>query len=251
MSGNPGNPKARSQTMGEQMLDISSIRIDGDTQPRLAIDQVVVSEYAQALEAGAEFPPVEVVSDGAAHWLVDGFHRYYAHRKQGRSQIRAQVTIGLLEEAQWMSLTANKTHGLRRTNQDKTKAVIKALAMRPELSDRSLAEHVGVSTPMVSKYRASMGATVKNLQSGLRSGRDGRTIQTARIGKAARRGGKPAISSKAFIPIREHSKPIPMTALSLPHDPVMGARTLIELFTPDYLRALVAHLTEHLKGVDT
>ena len=63
--------------MNEQMLDIAKIRIDGDTQPRLAIDQVVVAEYADLLESGTEFPPVQVVSDGAVHWLVDGFDRPY------------------------------------------------------------------------------------------------------------------------------------------------------------------------------
>jgi len=242
--------------MGEQMLDIAKIRIDGDTQPRLAIDQMIVSEYAEALEAGAEFPPVQVVSDGAAHWLVDGFHRYYAHRKLGRTQIKAEVTTGLLEEAQWLSLMSNKAHGLRRTNQDKAKAVIKALKMKPEMSDNAIAEHVGVSQPTVSKYRASI-EEARKLREGTQAAKVGgnKTYNPpTRVGRdgrkcVARPGGKPTISPKAFTPIRESTRPTPMTALSLPHDPVMGARTLIELFKADYLRTLVAHLTEHLKGI--
>jgi len=40
-----------------------------------------------------------------------------------------------------------------------------------------------------------------------------------------------------------------MRALNMPQDPVMGARTLIELFDATYLRALVAFLTKHLEGV--
>jgi len=240
--------------MSEQMLDISKIRIDGDTQPRLAIDQGVVAEYVGLLEAGAEFPPVQVVSDGAAHWLVDGFHRYFAHRKLERKQIKAEVTTGVLSEAQWLSLGANKAHGLRRTNNDKAKAVIKALKMKPELTDRVIADHVGVDHVTVGKYRESID-NARRLrenkgppstppvgeihQQPSRIGRGGR-----KYNPAARRG-----ASKAFTPIRESTKPTPMTALSMPHDPVMGARTLIELFKPDYLRALVAHLTEHLKGV--
>jgi hypothetical protein len=242
--------------MSEQMLDIAKIRIDGDTQPRMAIDQGVVAEYAGLLESGTDFPPVQVVSDGAVHWLVDGFHRYFAHRKLGRKQIKAEVTAGLQEEAQWLSLSANKAHGLRRTNNDKAKAVIKALKMRPQLSDNAISEHVGVSQPTVSKYRTSIedarklregtpGAKTggnKSYNPPTRIGRDGRKC-------AARPGGKATISPNAFTPIRESTRPAPMTALSMPHDPVMGARTLIELFKPDYLRALVAHLSEHLKGV--
>jgi hypothetical protein len=40
-----------------------------------------------------------------------------------------------------------------------------------------------------------------------------------------------------------------MRALNMPRDPVMGARTLIELFDATYLRALVVFLTKHLEGV--
>lgn len=240
--------------MSEQMLDIAKIKIDGDTQPRMAIDQGVVAEYADLLESGTEFPPVQVVSDGAVFWLVDGFHRYFAHRQLGRKQIKAEVTTGLQEEAQWLSLSANKAHGLRRTNNDKAKAVIKALKMKPGDTDGAIAEHIGVSQAMVSKYRRSIEDARKlreqkgspshsSVQNGFelptRTGKDGK-----KYNPAARRG-----ASKAFTPIRESTKPAPMTALSMPHDPVMGARTLIELFKPDYLRALVAYLSEHLKGV--
>ena len=42
-----------------------------------------------------------------------------------------------------------------------------------------------------------------------------------------------------------------MTALDMPHDPVMGARTLIGLFDADYLRALTTFLTKHLEGADS
>ena len=146
--------------MSERMLDMSALRVDGDTQPRAAIDPGVVAEYAEALDAGAEFPPVEVVGDGATHWLVDGFHRFYAHRRLGRKQIRAVVSTGMLEDARWRSLGANKTHGLRSTNADKAKAVRKALKLRAELSDRAIAEHVGVSNDMVGRYRAALEGQV-------------------------------------------------------------------------------------------
>ena len=46
--------------------------------------------------------------------------------------------------------------------------------------------------------------------------------------------------------------PLPkMTALSMPHDPVMGARTLIEVFDADYLRSLVGEISNHLKGLSS
>lgn len=244
--------------MNEQLLDMSALRVDGDTQPRAAIDPGVVAEYAEALEAGAEFPPVEVVCDGATYWLVDGFHRFYAHRRLKRKQIRAVVTTGELKDARWKSLGANKTHGLRRTNADKAKAVQKALKLRADLSDRAIAEHVGVSKEMVRRYRETIERQVAQYATSnspnaprqnvtTRVGRDGKRYPSRQPAQRRPRG-KVRISRKAFKPVRTGSKPLPMTALNMPHDPVMGARTLIDLFDAEYLRALVAFLDKHLEG---
>jgi hypothetical protein len=49
-----------------------------------------------------------------------------------------------------------------------------------KLSDRQIAEHVGVAPTTVGKHRKEL--TVKDLQSDTRTGRDGRTINTANIG---------------------------------------------------------------------
>lgn len=235
--------------MSEQLLDLSVVRIDGDTQPRTAINLGIVQEYAEAMQAGAEFPAVTVVHDGATYWLVDGFHRFFAHRRLGRQQIKAEVVTGELKDARWLSVAANKTHGLRRTNEDKAKAVIRALKLRPDLGDRAIAEHVGVNDKTVCRYREIVdqkrgqksGAEIPHLP--LRVGRDGKCYPATR--STAR------IASKAFKPVRTGSTPARMTALSLPHDPIMGARTLIELFDADYLRALVTFLTKHLEGAAT
>lgn len=236
--------------MSEQILEMSVVRIDGDTQPRTAINPGIVQEYAEAMEAGVQFPPVTIVHDGAAHWLVDGFHRFFAHRRLNRQQIKAEVITGELAEARWLSLAANKAHGVRRSNEDKAKAVARALRMRPDLSDMAIASHVGVSNRMVGNHRAALDATLKNSKSPVsqtptRVGRDGRAMNTSKIGRRARRGG---IAKNAFQPVRGHSNPQPMRALNMPQDPVMGARTLIELFDATYLRALVVFLTKHLEG---
>lgn len=39
-------------------LNVGDIRIDGGTQPRTEIDDALVSEYAEAMADGVEFPPV-------------------------------------------------------------------------------------------------------------------------------------------------------------------------------------------------
>src|SRR5579872_288056 len=102
-----------------------------------------VQEYAEAMDAGAKFPDGEAVFDGTAYWLWDGFHRYHAEKKRGSKKMSLNVRNGTVEDARWLALGTNKTHGLRRTNEDKRRAVEAALKQRPQLSDRAIADHCG------------------------------------------------------------------------------------------------------------
>jgi hypothetical protein len=166
-------------------LPISSIRLDGGTQPRATINSQTVSDYMNDMASGAEFPPVDVFYDGRTHWLADGFHRINAAEKAGRDDIACEVHQGTQQDAQWYSFGVNKGNGLRRTNHDKQRAVKSAL-QHPGgagLSDGQIAVHVGVSDQMVRNYRRQIDATPKVLKSTKRKGRDGRTINVAKIGK--------------------------------------------------------------------
>lgn len=136
-------------------LNLNVIRIDGGTQSRVEIDTDVVADYAEAVKVGIEFPPITVYNDGADYWLADGFHRFHAHKQAGKASIAAEVMTGTAREAILHSLGANGTHGLRRTNADKRKAVLTLLADPEwmEWSDRKIAEVCGVSNTFVSNLR--------------------------------------------------------------------------------------------------
>lgn len=136
-----------------QDLKIADIRLDGNTQARVAIHQTTVDEYAEVLTAGGELPPVVVFFDGAAHWLADGFHRVHANRSIGAVTVRADVRDGTAREAQMHAYGANQAHGLRRTNDDKRMAVAGMLELAPDWSDRAIANHVGVAHTMVAAVR--------------------------------------------------------------------------------------------------
>jgi ParB-like chromosome segregation protein Spo0J len=66
-----------------------------------------------------EYSPVTIFFDGKEYWLADGFHRYHATRKLGKSSIKCRITNGLLREAILYSKIANNLHGLQPTLQDK------------------------------------------------------------------------------------------------------------------------------------
>jgi hypothetical protein len=172
-------------------LPLAAIRLDGGTQPRVRIDEEIVREYAERMKAGDRFPPVQVCFDGTDHWLSDGFHRVKAAGEAGLKSIQAEVWEGTRDDAFWMSLAANKDHGLRRSNEDKARAVKAALVARPRMSDRQIADHVGVHFDTVAKYRAELKAAGTIGNSDSRTGRDGRTINTANIGRAAGEKAEP------------------------------------------------------------
>lgn len=143
-----------------QTIKLSLIRIDGGTQPRAALNEAVVAEYAEALTADISLPPVAVFFDGSAHWLADGFHRYHAHRKAGLQSIPADVHAGTKRDAVLYSVGANSSHGLRRSNEDKRRAVLTLLADDEwkTWSDRTIALACGVSVSFVGAVRSPVVA---------------------------------------------------------------------------------------------
>lgn len=173
-------------------LSNDQIQIDGGTQARVKIDETVVEEYAELRREGVELPPVEACFDGSHYWMFDGFHRYLANLRAGFGTITCVVSHGTKEDAQWLAFSANREHGLRRSNADKRKATMMAL-QHPngsEMSDNALAEHVGVSPRFVSKMRQELIPTTHRAQSNERVGRDGRKINTSSIGKSTAHGAQ-------------------------------------------------------------
>ena len=165
-------------------VETGRVRLDGGTQVRvdLYVDDVVQS-YADAIEAGEELPPIDVVDDGDNLWLVDGYHRHAAHLRLRRAVISARVTRGTREDAQWLAAAANADHGLRRTNADKRAAVRLALAnpRAAKLSISQIAKHCRVSRQLAEDVALGILAEQARGEPDLRLGADGRW-RPARIG---------------------------------------------------------------------
>lgn len=139
-------------------LDPDFIRIDGGTQPRTEISQEVVDDYLQRMREGDCFPPVIVFFDGIDHWLADGFHRYHAAKQDIGRFVSAEVRKGTRRDAVLYSVGANVTHGLRRTNTDKRKAVETLLKDEEwsTWSDREIARRCYVDHKTVGSIRAEL-----------------------------------------------------------------------------------------------
>lgn len=102
-----------------------------------------------------------------------------------QTTIDADVHQGTLQDAQWYSYSANRTNSLLRTSKDKARAV-KAALSHPRsagMSDEAIADHVGVHRQTVLHFRHSLVDFRQVNASVQRTGKDGRTINTANIGK--------------------------------------------------------------------
>jgi len=173
-----------------QPLQINAIRLDGGTQPRAVLDFDAVEDYAEAMGAGAKFPPVTVFYDGSEYWLADGFHRVKAAYAAGFDTINCELHQGTLEDAQWYSFSANRANGLRRTNTDKQRAVKSALVhvKSRELSDHQIARHVGIDVKTVGNWRERLSMEIPQIAARTVT-RAGTTYQqdTTKIGKRKRK----------------------------------------------------------------
>lgn len=239
-------------TTETQTLRLDQIRIDGGTQPRVAIDEQVVADYAEHYRNGVDLTPIIVFLDGATYWLADGFHRYWAIRKIDRDAIQAVVHQGTQRDAILHSVGANADHGLRRTAADKRKAVLTMLEDKEWSAwpHTDIAKACGVSREYVCRLAGSMSASCDRSQDEVREvSRAGRKYRqhTARIGHSGIRSQSHEVDHPKMNPIRQSRPALAQTHLNLPHDPAFGARAIVAAMGADYARQLIQSLTSYLQ----
>ena len=171
-------------------LNLAVLRLDGETQARLALSQEKVQEYAALMEDGEEFRPVEAFFDGSDYWLADGFHRYFATKANKKTSIAATIHNGTLEEAQLFAFAANKGHGLHMAAADIRHCIVRMLEhpVWGGWSNAAIAKHVGTSKMTVGRVKADMSEPEESTEKKYvnKHGQE-KTMQTAKIGRPAKR----------------------------------------------------------------
>jgi FtsZ-binding cell division protein ZapB/uncharacterized ParB-like nuclease family protein len=140
------------------ILNLNVLRIDGGTQSRAVINQEQIDNYAQDMAAGDKFPDVTVYFNGLEYYLADGFHRYFATKKLGKTSMCCNVVTGTLRDAILFSKGANADNGLPRTNADKRKCVVDMLQDFEwcEWNNAEIAKACRVSGEYVRKIKAEL-----------------------------------------------------------------------------------------------
>lgn len=162
---------------------LDELVLDERCQARADVNHDAVQEYRAAYEAGVELPPPGVFMVSGKAVVVDGFHRVPAAIAAGKRWLRCEVVgEGTIDEAIWHAAAVNQTHGVRRTNADKRRAVRLALETEigMEQSSRVIAEHVGVGDQLVNTVRAEVERQL----------RDSRTSDAGAVSEPSKRVGK-------------------------------------------------------------
>jgi hypothetical protein len=188
-------------------IPLADIDVDDlDVQARLVTDiNGAVRDYAEAMKAGAQFPPVVVFEGPDGIVLADGFSRHAAAEEVGATDIEAEVHQGAKRDAILYACGANQTHGQRRTNADKRRAVSRLL-LDPEWgkwSDVDIAERCGVSHSFVSALRKELSPSTVESDTRTYTTKHGKTAKM-RTGKIGKRKEQPA--SKPRKPRRPQTK---------------------------------------------
>lgn len=173
-------------------LSLDDITAHPDVQARAELNEEVIEEYAVSMRLGEKFPAVVVFFDGDAYWLSDGFHRYEAAKRAPVQLLDAQMRLGGKREAMLYSAGANATHGLRRTNADKRKAVVMLLKDEEwgQWNDAEIARRANVSPMTVGRLRAELisnNVIDRHARRKVQRGDTVYTQDTANIGRPPRR----------------------------------------------------------------
>lgn len=135
-----------------ETLSIDLLRLDGGTQARIKINEDTVDDYADVLtEAGGDWPfdPNDVFHDGSDYFVADGFHRTLAAIRVKRASIPCRVHQGTSKDAKIFGMTANDTHGLRMSREDKRACVEWLLDNGGKMTQAEIAVKAGVSVRTV------------------------------------------------------------------------------------------------------
>jgi hypothetical protein len=106
---------------------VSAVVFREDLYPRIETNAIAVQKYADDLDV---LPPIEVNQRGE---LIDGWHRWTAHRKVGAETIRVTVTETSSDaEVLELSIERNAKHGLQLSQQDKKDLAVRLYSATPD-----------------------------------------------------------------------------------------------------------------------
>ena len=215
-------------------MNLDELRLDGGTQARAEMNQATIADYAEAIKAGDTFPPIVAMFDGKTHWVVEGFHRWYAFKAAGKHRVPVLVRRGSHEAAIVAACAANATHGLQRTHADKVKALKMLMETAPgkKMSEADLATHLHIPRPTIHYLKGELVKLTN--EASISKENEGSSHETAREPRTNERGEtQEEFNARA-------NPPMPSKPPAPPEDPKDSVGQVI----PERLRGVFARRQE-------
>ncbi len=128
-------------------LNTADVVYREDLYPRIKPDPATIQRYAENIEV---LPPIEVNQHNI---LIDGFHRWTAHRKAEAQTIKATVTTTASEaELYALAIERNAAHGLQMNEADKRSSAIRLYGAGTGLDKNKIAAVLSVSIRSINSY---------------------------------------------------------------------------------------------------
>lgn len=128
-------------------VPLSEIIYREDLYPRIKSNPQVIQRYADNIEV---LPPIEVNQNNI---LIDGFHRWTAHRKVEAVTINVAITETKSEaELYGLAIKRNANHGLQLSEADKKSDAIRLYNSGQDWSKKDIADILSVSLRTINNY---------------------------------------------------------------------------------------------------
>ena len=141
-------------------IEVSKVVFRDDLYPRIKTDPTTVQKYAEDIKV---LPPIELNQHNE---LIDGWHRWTAHKKTNAKEIEFFVTptksdTHLLE----LAIERNATHGIQLSLEDKKEMARRIYLVTPEREreekKKSLQKLLSVSERSIQRYLSDIDKTTK------------------------------------------------------------------------------------------
>ncbi len=112
-------------------VPLKEIHLNEEVYPRVGYNWQTGYDYSQSMKTGAKFPPITLAVYNGKKIIVDGKHRYEAHKICKKKVIKAEVYVGwtlkkIFEEA----IKRNIAHGRVLSPYEKRSIALKLRAMK-------------------------------------------------------------------------------------------------------------------------
>lgn len=156
------------------VIKISEVVWDAKIYPRKKWATTTIEKYADAIEAGDEFPPI-VLEEGTNR-LIDGKHRLEAYKKAGKEEIPAEWhKIPDDTSVKYYAATLSAKHGDRLTNADIKTLAEEEFENDPDIDPIKWGKKLGISKSTVYRY-------VSHILNRQKAGREAKAWHLSKLG---------------------------------------------------------------------